>query len=85
MQYIFEMQQENKKLQQSLYEAQRLIQAQQKLIQTLELSVEINKERVEILLEVLECYAPKFKSELDWKRTYLPVYGKITSPPFSKN
>ncbi|MBM6498987.1 hypothetical protein [Flavobacterium macrobrachii] len=79
------MQQENKVMQKELALAQELIKLQEKQINALLLSAEVNRERIEMFEEILRYYVPKFKIGHVWERVYLPVYGKIKSPPFSKN
>lgn len=79
------MQQENQEMQQKLFKAEQLIKAQEKLIESLELAVETNQERTEMFREILAYHVPKATPWTEWKRVYLPVYGKINSPPFSKN
>jgi SMC interacting uncharacterized protein involved in chromosome segregation len=79
------MQQENHEMQKKLIMAQQLIQAYKQQLDVLQLSAEIYQERTEMFKEILGYYVPHLQIGFEWKRVYLPVYGKIQSPPFSKN
>lgn len=79
------MQQEKNEMQKRLFGVLQLLKAQEQLIETLEDSVEISRERAEMFQEILAYHVPGLQYSLVWKRVYLPIYGEINSPPFSKN
>ncbi len=79
------MRQENNEIKQKLIEAEQLIKAQEKLIEVLQTALEIKEERLELVKETFAYYCPNAPVELNWKRVYYPVIGKIKAPPFSKN
>ena len=72
------MQQEKNDLQKKLIRAEELIKSQEQLIDALSLSAEISQ-------EILAYHLPHVSHDPIWKRVYLPIYGEIKSPPFSKN
>ena len=79
------MQQEKNEMQKKLNEAKDLIAALQKHIEVLELALEVKDNSMELLKEAISYNLPKLAIETKWKRVYLPVYGKINAPSFSKN
>lgn len=79
------MQQENQELRKKLIIAERDNQALLQMVKALQTCVESSQETRDMLAEWLAYYEPNTKIGFEWKRVYLPVYGKINSPPFSKN
>ncbi|WP_298156681.1 hypothetical protein [Flavobacterium sp.] len=82
------MQNENLKLQRQLLIAQKVIEAQKESIEALKELNDTLQSSIEMYRESIAYHIPKLMpKEQGFKagRIYLPVYGKIDSPPFSKN